>query len=241
MSGPRRYQLYGRRKAKALSDRRRSLLAALLPRLRIELPPAGHLDPESLFADRPAEIWLEIGFGGGEHLMALALANPETGFIGAEVFVNGIARLLHQVDGSSAANIRIFDGDARHLLERLAPMSLARIFVLYPDPWPKARHKRRRLICQATLAEMFRTMKPGGELRIASDIAEYVRWILFHVRAHGGFVWSAERAADWRLRPADWPSTRYEAKAVAAGRRPAYLRFFRRADADGRPSTAERG
>ncbi len=229
MTGLRGYQLYGRRKAKPLSDRRRYLLATLLPRLRIDLPQVGYLDPRSLFPNCPAEIWLEVGFGGGEHLMSIALAEPEAGFIGAEVFVNGIAKLLSQVDGSSADNIRIFDGDARHLFERLAPKSLARIFILYPDPWPKARHHRRRLISQATLAELFRIMKPGGELRIASDIAGYVCWTLFHVRTHGGFVWSAERAADWRIRPADWPSTRYEAKAVAAGRRPAYLRFLRQA------------
>ena len=228
MTGPRRYQLYGRRKAKPLSNRRRALIDTLLPRLRIDLPPLGCLDPFALFAERPVEVWMEIGFGGGEHLMAVAAANPRTGFIAAEVFLNGIAKLLHGIDAGSAANIRIFDGDARSLLERLAPETINRLFILYPDPWPKARHHRRRLINPATLSELFRVIRPGGELRIASDIADYLRWTLVHIRAHGGFFWCAERAADWRTRPADWPATRYEAKAIAAGRMPTYLRFTRR-------------
>jgi tRNA (guanine-N7-)-methyltransferase len=228
VTGPRRYQLYGRRKSKPLSSRRQSLIDTLLPRLRIDLPHKGCLDPRALFAGRSAKVWMEIGFGGGEHLIAVALAQPRTGFIAAEVFLNGIAKLLHQIEAGSAANIRIFDGDARYLLERLAPESVNRLFILYPDPWPKARHHRRRLINPATLAELFRVIEPGGELRIASDIAGYLRWTLVHVRNHGGFAWCAETAADWRSRPDDWPATRYEAKAIAAGRRPVYLRFARR-------------
>ncbi|MDP9137480.1 MAG: tRNA (guanosine(46)-N7)-methyltransferase TrmB [Pseudomonadota bacterium] len=229
MTGSRRFQLYGRRKTKPLSSRRQWLVDTLLPRLRIELPPAGNLEPGGLFPEHPAEVWMEIGFGGGEHLLAVAADNPQTGFVAVEVFLNGIAKLLHGIDERSAGNIRIFDGDARQLLERLTPESVARLFILYPDPWTKARHHRRRLVNPALLAELFRVIKPGGELRIASDIADYVRWTLVQVRAHGGFLWCAERAADWRSRPAGWPATRYEDKAIAAGRRPTYLRFTRRA------------
>lgn len=232
VTAPRRYQLYGRRKIKPLSSRRQLLIDTLLPRLRIDLPGEGLLDPRALFPGHSGEVWLEIGGGGGEHLMALAVVNPQVGFIAAEVFVNGIASLLHRIDAGPAANVRIFDADARYLLERLAPSSIDRLFILYPDPWPKARHHRRRLINAATLAELYRVMVPGGELRIATDIPGYVRWTLLHVRNHGGFAWGAERAADWRHRPADWPPTRYEAKAIAAGRRPTYLWFARRPGAE---------
>jgi tRNA (guanine-N7-)-methyltransferase len=227
MTGPRRYQLYGRRKAKPLSPRRQLLIEDVLPRLRIRLPQEGHLDPRSLFSGCTREVWMEIGFGGGEHLAALAADRPQTGFIAAEVFVNGIAKLLDQVHAKSIANIRVFDADARCLLERLAPESVNRLFMLYPDPWPKARHHRRRLINPDTLAHFFRVVTPGGELRLASDVPGYLRWILIQMRHHGGFSWLAETAADWRYRPVDWPVTRYETKAIAAGRRPAYLRFIR--------------
>jgi tRNA (guanine-N7-)-methyltransferase len=229
MTGPRRYQLYGRRKAKPLSKRRQLLIASLLPRLRVDLPEEGWLEPRALFAEPADEIWLEIGFGAGEHLVAGAARYPKHGFIGSEVFLDGIAKLLDEIDRRSAANIRIFDGDGRYLLDRLAPGSVDRVIILFPDPWPKTRHHRRRLINAETLGQIFRILKGGGELRIASDVDAYVRWILVKIRDHGGFDWCAESASDWRNRPADWPATRYETKARAAGRRCTYLRFLAKA------------
>jgi tRNA (guanine-N7-)-methyltransferase len=222
-----RFQLYGRRKAKALRPRQQRLMDSLLPGLRILLPGPRTLRPLSLFRHPVSEVWLEIGFGGGEHLASLAARHPQTGLIGAEPFRNGIAKLLVAIEADCLANIRIFDGDGRTLLEGLENAAIDRLFILYPDPWPKRRHEKRRLLDAWTIAELHRVMKPGAELHLASDSADYIGWSLRNILAHGGFDWSAEKADDWRRSPAGWCQTRYEAKALEEGRLPFYLGFSR--------------
>lgn len=226
-SGPRRF-LYGRRKGPRLRPGRRRLLEELLPRLSIALPAEGRLVPATLFERPVAAVRLEIGFGAGEHLEAEAAAHPETGFIGVEPFLAGVARLLAAIDERGLDNIRILVDDARLLLRALPEGSLARIDVLFPDPWPKARHHKRRIVAPATVAEMARVLAPGGELRLATDDPGYARWMLAAVLGEPRLEWLAERAADWRTPWPDRPTTRYEAKALAAGRRPVYLRCRRR-------------
>lgn len=219
--------LYGRRGGPRLRPGRKRLLEELLPRLRIELPEAGRLEPRGLFPRPVAALRLEIGFGGGEHLEAEAAAHPETGFLGVEPFVAGVARLLSGIRARGLDNVRILVDDARLLLRALPDGSLARVDVLFPDPWPKARHHKRRIVAPATLAEIARVLEPGGELRLATDDPGYARWMLEAVLGERRLEWLAERAADWRTPWPDRPVTRYEAKALAAGRRPVYLRCRR--------------
>ena len=199
-----------------------------MPRLAIALPQSGSLDPASLFPKPPPAVWLEIGFGGGEHLADQADAHPEIGLIGCEVFENGIARLVGEIAHRDLRNIRIFSDDARLLLDALMPVSLGRVFILFPDPWPKQRHHKRRLVEPSVLDRLAVVMQPGAELRLATDDRDYLLWMLEHATAHPGFEWLARAAADWRERPPDWPATRYEAKARAAGRTPFFFRFVRR-------------
>jgi tRNA (guanine-N7-)-methyltransferase len=222
-------RLYGRRRGRPLRKGRQRLKENLLPQLSIVLPEQG-LDPLGLFPSPPASIWLEIGFGGGEHLAAQGEAHPEIGFIGVEAFENGIARLLAEIARRGLANIRVFADDARLLLDRLTPASLGRVFILFPDPWPKRRHHKRRLVAMPTLDRLAVVMQPGAELRLATDDRDYLVWMLERATAHPDFAWLARRPADWRKRPPDWPSTRYEEKAIAAGRTPVFLRFVRRGD-----------
>ena len=215
-------RLYGRRRGRPLRQGRQLLQQELLPRLAVTLPEQGTLEPASLFPASPAAVWLEIGFGGGEHLAEQAERHPGIGFIGSEVFENGIARLVGEVARRDLGNVRILADDARLLLDCLAPASLGRVFILFPDPWPKLRHHKRRLVAPATLDRLAVVMQPGAELRLATDDPGYLVWMLEHVTAHPHFVWLARCAADWRERPADWPATRYEEKALAAGRTPAF-------------------
>jgi tRNA (guanine-N7-)-methyltransferase len=200
----------------------------LLPRLAIKLPPAGHLDIAALFGNARPTIWLEIGFGGGEHLAQLAEQHPQTGFIGCEVFENGIVKLLAQIEQRRLANIRIFADDARLIMAALPRPAVDRVFILFPDPWPKRRQHKRRIVSRATLDTLAEIMTDDAELRMATDDADYLSWILEHITAHPAFEWLAHRPGDWRERPPDWPPTRYEAKARAAGRLPAFLRVRRR-------------
>jgi tRNA (guanine-N7-)-methyltransferase len=223
-----REQFYGRRRGRPLRTGQAERQATLLPQLAIALPEDGPLDPASLFAPPPHEVWLEIGFGGGEHLAMQAERHPEIGFIGCEVFENGVAKLLSEIERRRLANVRIHADDARVLLATLAPRSIDRVFILFPDPWPKARHHKRRLVAPAALDRLAGIMTDGAELRVATDDAGYLAWILEHVTAHSAFLWTARRPADWRERPPDWPATRYEEKARQAGRMPAFLRFERR-------------
>ena len=221
-------RLYGRRRGRPLRAGQQLLQQELLPQLSITLPETGPLDPAALFPQPPAAVWLEIGFGGGEHLAEQAERHPEIGFIGSEVFENGVARLVGEVARRGLGNVRVFADDARLLLDRLPPASLDRVFILFPDPWPKLRHHKRRLVAPATLDRLAEVMRPGAELRLATDDPGYLTWMLEHVTAHPAFAWLARGPADWRERPADWPPTRYEEKARAAGRTPAFLRFRRR-------------
>ena len=213
----RRFQLYGRRKGKALRPHHTRLIAELLPQLAFA--------PERLDPTRPLR--LEIGFGGGEHLAHQAELNRDTLFIGAEPFINGVAKLLALIEARKLGNVIIHADDARELFERLPDQSLERIYLLYPDPWPKARHQRRRLVSQETLKHFHRMLKPGGLFLFASDIAHYVQWTLFETRKAQGFTWLAESAEDWRTPFPDWIETRYEAKAKREGRVPCYLTFRR--------------
>lgn len=217
---------YGRRKGRALRPARQRLLDELLPRVSIE-PAPWPIDPLALFERPVQDIWLEIGFGGGEHLAEQARRHPDVGLIGCEPFLNGVARLLSEIERDGLRNIRVYADDARDLLERLPEACIGRVFVLFPDPWPKARHHRRRFIGPDTLPELARIMKDGAELRLASDQMPLIRWMLFHTLANGSFAWAAKGPADWRTRPADRPATRYESKAQARGDRCVYLTFRR--------------
>ncbi len=220
-------RLYGRRQAFKLKPNQERLIDELLPKLAITLPETGMLDLDALFP-HAREVWLEIGFGGGEHLAWQAAQNPDVGFIGVEPFINGMAKVLVQIEALGLSNIRLLQGDARNLIERLPEASLGRAFLLFPDPWPKTRHHKRRYVQQETLDELARVLKDNAEFRVASDIPAYVAWTLERVMPHPEFDWTAERAADWQNRPQDWAPTRYEQKALKAGRVPAYLRFRRR-------------
>ena len=204
-------------------------MQALLPKLAVVLPPAGEkLSLDRLFSSLPRQVWLEIGFGAGEHLAEQAARHPDTGFIGCEIFLNGIAALLDHVARRGLANVRIHPDDARVLLDALPDASIARAFLLFPDPWPKRRHQDRRFVGPDNLARLARVLADGAELVVASDDTGLVAWTLEHVLRHRDLEWLARRPQDWREKPADWPTTRYETKAVTAGRRPAYLRFLRR-------------
>jgi tRNA (guanine-N7-)-methyltransferase len=196
--------------------------------LRIDLPERGSLDPQRLFPILPPDLWLEIGFGAGEHLAEQATAHPEVGFLGAEVFENGVVKLLAEVRRRELANIRILVDDARLLLEALPDACLGRVFILFPDPWPKQRHHKRRMVSPGPLDQLARIMKEGAELRLATDDIGYLRAMLELVPAHPAFAWQARGPADWLRRPPDWSATRYEAKAIAAGRIPHFLRLARR-------------
>jgi tRNA (guanine-N7-)-methyltransferase len=221
--------LYGRKLGRGLKSSRRERLERLLPTLCFPLPDrAAALDPATCFDPPVARVWLELGFGAGEHLWALASRNPAVGFIGAEPFLGGVAALLARFEAKPLPNLKLFPDDARLLLKALTEASIERLFVLFPDPWPKRRHHRRRLIGPSTIADMARALTNGGELRLATDHGEFARWALAHILAAPAFDWLAERAADWRAPGPDWPGTRYQAKAIRAGRRCLFFRFRRR-------------
>jgi tRNA (guanine-N7-)-methyltransferase len=219
---------FGRRKGHRLRSRQAGLIETLLPRLALDVnaPPPEKLTP--VFPLPVEDIRLEIGFGGGEYLIAQAEAHPHTGFIGCEPFVNGMAKALAAIDARALANIRLHLGDAVPLLDWLPSASVGRIDLVYPDPWPKRRHWKRRFVQEQTIVDMARVLRPGGEFRFVSDIPDYAAWTLARLLRSPDFTWTAERADDWR-RP--WPGfvgTRYEAKAVREGRAPCYLAFRRK-------------
>nr|WP_272210553.1 tRNA (guanosine(46)-N(7))-methyltransferase TrmB [Marinicella sp. W31]MDC2876448.1 tRNA (guanosine(46)-N(7))-methyltransferase TrmB [Marinicella sp. W31] len=198
-----------------------------MPGLAINPDESAPYDLRSLFGADVSTIRLEIGFGGGEHLLHRVRENPGTGFIGIEPFVNSMAKLLGQVEGAEPDNLRLYDDDAVAILDWLPEASLDHIDLLYPDPWPKRRHWKRRFVSQVNLDRFCRVLKPGGRFCFASDIDSYINWTLLHCRRHGGFGWQAQSSEDW-LRPYDnWPGTRYEDKARREGRSSAYLTFLR--------------
>ncbi len=219
---------FGRRKGHRLRERRARLFDTVLPRLALDLAAPAPQDLAALFPGPVDAVRLEIGFGGGENLMADATAHARDGFIGCEPFVNGMAKALAAIEAAGLRNVRLHAGDAAELLRWLPPASLAQITLLYPDPWPKRRHRKRRFVQDARIADFARVLKPGGTVRFASDIADYVAWTLLRFLRSDAFVWPATRADDWQ-RP--WPGfggTRYEAKALREGRRGTYLTFVRR-------------
>ncbi len=220
-------RLHGRRKGKKLRPHQAGLLETLLPRLAIDLtrPIA---DLTCFFARKPAEVWLEIGFGGGEHLVAEAEANPGFGFIGCEYFENGLAKTLALIEPKKLDNIRLYCGDAGAVIDALPKGALQGVYLLYPDPWPKRRQRKRRFLSDTMLAALARIMSPGAKLRFATDIDDNAGWTLARVLRSPDFVWNAQTAADWRQAWPGWSATRYEAKAVTAGRKPVYLTFLRR-------------
>jgi tRNA (guanine-N7-)-methyltransferase len=220
---PRQRRLYGRRRGRALREGQRALIAALLPQLRFSLPPSGMLDPRGLFPVPIDAVWLEIGFGAGEHLLFQAEAHPGIGLVGSEVFEPGIAHLLAGIKDRNCSKIRVFDDDARLLVAALAPQCLARAFILFPDPWPKERHKKRRIVATETLDDLSAAMTDGAELRIATDDPDYAQWIDERAGAHPDFA-----PLPVAPRPGDWPPTRYERKAASAGREVRLFRYRRR-------------
>ena len=228
----RRRILYGRRRGRRLRPGRKALLADLLPRLAIDVPAEADapLDPSALFAGGfvPRDVWLEVGFGAGEHLAAQARNHPEIGFIGCEPYINGVAGLLREIERHGLNNIRVLMGDARTLIERIEPASIGRVGILFPDPWPKKRHHKRRFISPASLDALASVLKDEGEFRFASDDAGYVRWTLEHVLDHADFVWLARGPRSWRQRPEGSVPTRYEGKAADQGRACVFLGFRRR-------------
>lgn len=202
-------------------------MSELLPRVGVDLAKPAPLEIERLFEPARSAVWLEIGFGGAEHLIWQARVNPSVGFIGCEPFEDGLVKALSAIEEDGISNLRVWGDDVRPLLRWLPDASLGRVFILFPDPWPKTRHQKRRLFSPALLSELARVMRPGAEVRLATDIGDYVRTALMAVAAAPAFRWTAEGPQDWRVRPDDWPGTRYEAKAEREGRRRYYFRFVR--------------
>jgi tRNA (guanine-N7-)-methyltransferase len=229
MNEARRRTLHGRRRGKKLRGGQQSLVETLLPRLAIALPaePA-KIDLAQLFDGRPPAdgVWLEVGFGAGEHLVWQAEQHPAVGLIGCEPYLNGVAKCLAHIERAGLSNIRLFTDDARLVMAALPDRSLGRVFILFPDPWPKTRHHKRRLVQRESLDRLAELMIPGAELRLATDDPSYLPWMVERACAHPAFEWLAQGPDDWRQRPSDWPSTRYEKKKLAG--KPTFLRFRRR-------------
>lgn len=226
-SSPRLLASFGRRRGRRLRTGKQSLIDTLLPKLdvrdwglgigeKISSPNAKSLIPNLL--------WLEIGFGGGEHLAYQAERNPNVALIGCEPYVNGMGELLKQIETKKLSNIRLYGDDARPLIDQLPDACLSRVFILYPDPWPKSRHHKRRIVAKPLLDSLARAMKPGAELRLATDHADYACWMLEQLLSHPSFLWQAARCDDWLKPWPDYTPTRYEQKALAG--RPTYLTFI---------------
>jgi tRNA (guanine-N7-)-methyltransferase len=222
-----RLRSYGRRKGKALSARKERLMGEFLPRLRLDLEAPAPSRLSRLFEVPVSEVWLEIGFGSGEHLLWQAEHARKIGFIGCEPFINGMASLLGEVEERGLKTIRVHDGDAREVLSWLPDSSIGRLFILFPDPWPKKRQLKRRLLSLETVKQLARVLRPGGEFRFASDSADYAARALALLHQSGDFIWTADRTCDWRERPPDWPETRYERKVLSEGRQSVYLKWCR--------------
>jgi len=217
-------RLYGRRQGHKLRAGQADLVETLLPRLAV--PEQGPLDAQILFGDdRPLE--LEIGFGGGEHLAQQAAMRPDHGLIGCEPFLNGVVGALGHVERLGLDNVRLHMGDALGVIERLPDASLDRAYLLHPDPWPKARHAKRRFMNAGPIALLARKLRPGAEFRFGTDHPVYCRWAMMVMQARPEFEWLVERASDFLIRPADWPETRYEAKARRLGHEVWYFRYRR--------------
>lgn len=219
---------YGRRHGKSVRPKQAAALAAGLEAYGLDLATPPPADLRDLFKADISAVRLEIGFGGGEHLLHEANADPQSGFIGVEPFVNGMAKMMTGLSAAPLVNLRVYDDDATQLLDWLPPTSLDSIDLLYPDPWPKKKHWKRRFVNRANLDRFARVLRPGGIFRFASDIEGYINWTLLHCKEHPAFDWQAADSADWHAPYSGWPGTRYEAKAIREGRTPAYLSFWRR-------------
>jgi len=217
------YRVYGRRRGKRMTAEHERMLVEVLPRygVSIDAPTAAFAEP-----DRP--FWLEVGFGGGEHLLHQARNRPEVNFLGCEPFFEGVARALEDVTEHDIRNVRLFPDDARKVIDVLPDGSVDRLFILFPDPWRKTRHHKRRFIGPENLPRLSRILADGAEFRAFTDHQDYGRWILWHVTRHPDFEWMAEEADDWLVPPGDYVATRYEQKAREQGRKPVYFRFRRR-------------
>jgi tRNA (guanine-N7-)-methyltransferase len=215
---------FGRRKGKKLRAGQDDLVQHLLPAIRV-VP--GSDIPSQFPNPQARETWLEIGFGGGEHLAAQARTHRDVNIVGCEPFVNGMAKLLAVIEQENLDNVRVWDDDVTDLLPTLPDACFDRVYILYPDPWPKRRQRKRRLVSDETIDVLARVMKPGAELRFASDIDDYIGWVLARALRSPHFRWTATRADDWRKPYEGWPGTRYEAKAIREGRVPSYLTFAR--------------
>jgi tRNA (guanine-N7-)-methyltransferase len=229
MSGPNsdhpdrnRRKLYGRRKGPKLSERQAGLRRTLLSELAYRVGD----DLLKQFPNSVQDVWLEVGFGAGEHLIWQAQHHPQVGMIGAEPYEMGVAKALTKLEESQLNTVRIYEGDGREIIEALPDHSLGRFFLLFPDPWPKTRHHKRRFLQTEMLDQLFRVLRPGAELRFATDDKSYLPYALERLMAHPGFEWLAQSSTDWKCRPDDWPPTRYEIKAIKGP--PAFLRFVRR-------------
>ena len=225
-----RPQFYGRRNARAPRAKRRAMVTEHLPRLALPDPFSlpDPIDPNRFFTTARDQIWMEIGFGGGEHLAGQAERNRDVNMIGCEPFMDGVGSMVRHATERHLDNVRLLCDDSRPLLYRLKPASLDRAFLLFPDPWPKTRHAGRRFITRRNLNALAAALKAGAEFRVASDHMPYIAWTLRHVMAHPDFEWRAERPDDWRRRPDDWVATRYEQKALRQGKPCVYLSFYRK-------------
>lgn len=219
---------FGRRKGHALKPRQAALFETLLPTIGLELTKPAPADLRTLFPRAVDEVRLEIGFGGAEHLIAQAQTNPNVGYIGTDAFLNGVAKALVAIDVHKVDNVLLYFGDASALLDWLPAETLSRIDLLYPDPWPKRRHWKRRFVQDESLKRLARILKSGGEFRFATDIPSYADHVLMRILRSSDFTWTAETADDWRKPWAGFVRTRYEAKAIREGRTPAYFIFRRR-------------
>ena len=224
---------FGRKQGHKLRAAQSNRLEEMLPGLALDLTIPAPEPLARLFDEPPSAVQLEIGFGGGEHLLHQAAANPNTGFIGCEAFRDGVAKLLGRLDEKDLKNVRLHPADAVLLLPWLPDASIDLVYLLYPDPWPKRRHWKRRFINDSRLADIARVLKPGGRFRFASDISTNITWTLMHILRSGSFVPAMRRATDWQTPWPGWISTRYEQKALREGRRPAYLEFVRETAATG--------
>lgn len=224
-----RRNLYGRRKGPKLRDNRAILIREKLEKYAaLGEDSSEAIDPSAMFSGA-SDLWLEVGFGAGEHVAAQAANNPSIGIIACEHYLNGVASCLAHIEKNDLSNVRLHNGDARDLMDRLPVASIGRVFLLYPDPWPKARHHKRRFINSENLEAFARIMQDGAVLRVASDIPDYIEWTLEHVAKCSEFKLLGDPATEFREPWSDWPGTRYEAKALREGRTPAYLSFERKA------------
>ena len=220
-----KFRTFGRAKGKPLSSAQAKLMDAVFPTIDVGPAVKGSVNP---LADIDGQLWLEIGFGGAEHLLWQAERNPDATLLGVEPFLNGVSKAVKGVHDRGLTNIRLHRGDVRDVLDLLPDASLDRVFVLFPDPWPKTRHNKRRIINMKFIEDLYRVIKPGGRLRFASDIIHYVDWALTRIKRHDGFDWPVQERSDWRVRPDDWPSTRYLEKAIREGRSGYFFEFIRK-------------